>query len=273
MDIAGRIIYVHGFGGRNENPSFHIKLQGFLQSKRVSLGLETFAWDSLPSTPDIVVHNFLRSQEESYKAGEILASTIASLESQQCNYHIVGFSLGANVVRHALSALRQPLSYLKSVYFLGAAFPHNTTINEGILPATGRYHNYFSGNDMTLKISYFNVSNTYAAGTTGIEKTTLFRNLQTQCTHTLMYNYDVLADAIGYLVAWDEDQIIPGTRNFNIIAPTVGGKLHWNNICYYKNCIVQQNIHSGHYRALQDTPLMKRRAWGDNLHVVLQALQ
>lgn len=272
MVLPGLIIYVHGFGGPNEAPPFHTRLHAFISANRLPFEVQTFAWQSLPITPEVLVHNFLQSQEESHTAGEVLAEKLESLELQQRNCHLIGFSLGANVVRHALSLIAKRSSCLRSVYFLGAAFPQNAVINESILEPHGRYHNYYSNNDLTLKFSYFNVFNTYAAGGVGIQKTEVFHNLETQCTHASLYSYTVLAEAIGYLISWDAGVIIPGKTRFNLATPTLGGEMHWNMICHYKGHLIQQNMHSQHYRAVEDTPVMRRLAWGRNLHSVLAAL-
>lgn len=266
------VIYVHGFGGEDTNPPFHQSMHKFFETHNLRLEAQTFSWPSLPITIETVIHNFVQSQGNARDAGEALAIQLAALEDKKINYHLIGFSLGAEVVRQALLHISSRLLTLKSIYFLGAAFNSDAELNESILPGTGRYHNYHSDNDFTLKISYFNVNGCYAAGSVGVTTGTRFKNYHTQCSHSLVYNYQTLAPAIGYMISWDEKQYIPGKARVNVSLPTAGGERFWHDICMHNDHIIQQNIHTGHFRALSNTPVKRRKSWSNNLHVVLSAI-
>lgn len=266
------IMYVHGFGGSNDMPAFHRSLQQFFQKHRLPLNIRTFSWNSLPLTPEVLVFNFTRSQEVAKEAGQALLLQMQKFEAIHQKYHLIGFSLGADVIKHALSYQSQPLCQLQSIYFLGAAFNYDSKINEDVLINNKRYYNYHSDNDAVLKVSYFNVTGIYAAGSIGIQKPSKFINLPTQCAHVLIHNYTDLSDAIGFLISWDEGLHIPGKLKYNIAMPTVGGEYHWHTICNDNKYIIQQNAHTGYFRALEDTPAKRRKAWSDNLHIIFEHL-
>ena len=266
------VIYVHGFGGEDASPPFYKSMCSFFQGHDLQIEAQAFSWPSLPITIETVIHNFVKSQKEAEDAGQLLSKRLTDMERLEISYHLVGFSLGTEVIRHALSCITNPLSRLKSIYLMGAAFNLDAEINESILPITGRYHNYYSDNDYVLKLSYFNVTGSYAAGSVGVKTGTRFSNYRTQCSHTLAYNYQMLAQPICYLIAWDEKQYIPGKSKINISLPTAGGNTFWHTICVYKKHIVQQNMNTGHFRALSDTPAKLRKAWGSNLHAILSQL-
>lgn len=267
------VIYIHGFGGRDNAPSFYVALNKFCKSHNLRFNLSTFAWDSLPTTPKILIANFLNSQKATKEAGRELQVLLTELEGKAIDYHLIGFSLGALVIRHTLAHQSSVLSHLRSIFLLGAAFNYNEVITTAGIPSDARCHNYYSPkNDMTLRKSYYNVTGIQAAGTRGLSQAPRFTNLATQCSHTMAYNYTILAEALGFLIAWDDQQYVPGSTGFNIAMSTMGGDNYWNNICYHQNLLIQQNINTRHYRAIETSGQKRRMAWGDNLHAILRSL-
>jgi len=83
-------------------------------------------------------------------------------------------------------------------------------------------------------------------------------------------------EPIGYLISWDEGQYISGSACPNWAMQTAAGKTFWNNICFYKNFIIQQHYvltnYFSHYRAIESNASNTRRAWGRNLHAILREL-
>jgi pimeloyl-ACP methyl ester carboxylesterase len=268
-----QIIYVHGFGGSDHAPPFYLALNKFFKSQNLCFDLRTFAWDSLPTTPQTLIANFLNSQKAAEEAGRALHVFLTELESKAIDYHVIGFSLGASVIRHALTHQRSVLTHLRSIFLLGAAFNHNEAIVTAGIPAHARCHNYYSPkNDLTLRTSYYNVTGIKAAGTSGLSQATRFTNLATQCSHSMLYDYTILAEALGFLIAWDDQQYVPGSTRFNMQMSTMGGDNYWNNICYHHELLIQQNINTQHYRAIESSGKHRRIAWGDNLHAILRSL-
>ncbi|MGL6283889.1 MAG: hypothetical protein ACRC2J_15920, partial [Microcoleaceae cyanobacterium] len=76
------IIYVHGFGGRDHAPPFYVALNKFFKSRNLRFDLRNFAWDSLPTTPQTLIANFLNSQKAAEEAGHALHILLTELESK-----------------------------------------------------------------------------------------------------------------------------------------------------------------------------------------------
>lgn len=273
MKPITHVIYVHGFGGRDNAAPFYVALSKFFKSRSLRFDLHAFAWDSLLATPQTLVANFLNSQQTAKEAGHELHILFNELEDADVEYHVIGFSLGAAVIRHALTHQRSVLPHLRSIFFLGAAFNHDEVIPTVGIPSDARCHNYYSPqNDVVLSTSYYNVTGIQAAGTRGLSQGDRFTNLATQCTHVLAYDYTTLAEALGFLIAWDDQQYVSGSTRFNIAMSTLGGNSHWNNICYHHTLLIQQNMHARHYRAIETDDQHRRIAWGNNLHAILRSL-
>lgn len=267
------VIYVHGFGGRNNATPFYIALNKFFKSRNLRFDLSTFAWDSLPATPEKLVANFLHSQQTAEEAGRALHVLLTELEGKAIEYHVIGKSLGASVVRHALAHQRSVLPHLRSIFLLGAAFNYDEVIATAGITLDARCHNYYSPkNDITLRTSYYNVTGIEAAGTRGLSQAPRFTNLATQCSHNMLYDYTILAEALGFLIAWDDHQYVPGSTPLNIPMSTMGGDNYWNNICHHHRLVIQQNINTRHYRAIETSGQYRRMAWGDNLHAILRSV-
>lgn len=273
MGRPSRIIYVHGFGVRDSAPRFFTALNAFFRSWHLRFDLDSFAWDSLPRDIRTLVRNFLQSQEEAKQAGQALLERLLQLESQQVRYCLVGFSLGASVIRHMLDGCSASLQHLGGVYLLGAAFNCDEGVNDRVIPPEARCHNYFSPiQDVVLNTAYFNVTGVPAAGSKGLTAPGRFLNLITRCSHGLVHNYSALAPAIGFVLAWDDDQHLAGEPGTNAEWRTMGGKVFWDEICHHHDHMVQQNTITKHFRAIEKDPPRRRKAWGRNLHAVLRAV-
>lgn len=273
MTEPSQVIYVHGFGGRDNAPPFFVALSSFFRANKLRFDCSTFAWDSLPVEYRTLAANFLQSQDEAELASKSLLKRLRDLECQKLRYYLVGFSLGALVIRYALDAQDALLGNLNGVYLLGAAFNHDEPVNEDVIPSHARCHNYFSTSaDMVLNRLHFNVAGVSAAGSRPLTHARRFHNLATHCSHTLVHNYSVLGPAIGSLVAWDDEQQLEGAVKTNVELGTMGGKTWWDEICYHNDHVVQQNYFTKHFRAIELNPPRRRKAWGGNLHAILRAL-
>lgn len=273
MKSIPQVLFVNGFGGRDNAAPFHVSLNKFFKRFSLRFDLRSFAWDSLPPTPKVLVANFLQSQQAAKPAGQELCTLVNELENQGVLYHLIGFSLGAEVIRQALSHQHATLPNLRSIYLLAAAFNHNATINTDCIPPDARCNNYYSPRqDVVLSTSFYNVTGVAAAGSLGLSQDKRFANFATHCSHILAYDYTILAEALGFLLAWDDQQYIPGSIGPNILASTLGGEKHWNNICLHKGLLIQQNMHTKHYRAIENGGHHKRKAWGNNLHAIFRSI-
>jgi hypothetical protein len=273
MKSASQVIYIHGFGGRDNAPQFHTALNAFFKAKRLRFDLSTYAWDSLPTDPQTLVRNFLQSQEEAEQAGRALHKRLLDLEAKQIDYHLVGFSLGAAVIRHMLNCQDTLLTHLRSIYLLGAAFNYDEPVNDAVISLHTRCHNYFSPlQDVVLNTAYYNATGIHAAGSKELIHMNRFQNFATHCSHALANNYTVLAQPIGFLIAWDDEQHLSGLTNINLELKTMEGKVHWNEICYYHDHLIQQNTYTKHFRALENNDQRRRKAWGSNLHAIFRAI-
>ncbi|MDD5212637.1 MAG: DUF726 domain-containing protein [Sulfuricurvum sp.] len=271
MSNLTKILYVHGFGGRDNAPTFMVNMNNFHLARRLQYDLSAFSWDSGFNDPKILCAEFLSAEANAIKAGNCLFRHLEECESNQQPYYLVGFSLGALVVSSALMQAKACLNLLRGVFLMGAAMPSDIELPGEIIPSNVRCHNYYSSAfDKTLSILYKNIKGKDAAGKEDLNHPS-FSNLHVNCTHHLIpwNSYDNLAEAVGYLIAWDDKIMLNEKSFFNIPLPTGGGNTHWNDVCYYKEHKIQQNIHTNHYRAIDSDCTHTRKAWGKNLHTVL----
>ncbi|MGG6296004.1 DUF726 domain-containing protein [Leptolyngbya sp. AN02str] len=270
MEKISRIIYVHGFGGYKPAAPFSSQLSDFIKRKQLRFDVDAFQWNARPIVLQTVIHDFLESQAAAKEAGRLLLEEIAQLETRQTNYYLIGFSLGASVIRYALEQQDKSLKHIRGIYFLGAAFDHDVILNQEVIPSDIRCYNYFSrNNDVTIK-SYRNASGEYAAGAAGLTRARRFENYSTHCSHSMINSYAVLAEPISYLIAWDDQQYLAGSPNLNLAIQTMEGKVHWNEICKHNAHLIQQNSYTKHLRAINTEG--KRIAWGKNLHTIFHAI-
>jgi hypothetical protein len=277
MQRSVRIIYVHGFGGLKQDQFgrpfaafFSNYQEQFQRSFEVRQLVWRSEWGSLTQMPAA----FQRARGQADAAAAELSALIQDLENQGAPYHLVGFSLGAEVIRRALDLHTSALPGLRSVYFLGAAFDHDELVNEAAIPVQARCHNYYSRKcDYVLKFSYRAASHGVpAAGERGLLHSTRFLNLPTRCSHKLIHNYSMLARPVGFMISWDEGAVIEGTA---VVRPrrSLGGQRSWNHIARHKGYVVQQQVRiGGPYRAIRESPSHRIGVWGTNLHAVLKLL-
>jgi pimeloyl-ACP methyl ester carboxylesterase len=277
MQRPVQVIYVHGFGGLKQDQfgrPFAAFFNSYSRQLKESFNLRQLVWRSEWGSLAQMPAAFQRARAEANGAAAELSSLIQDLEDQQAPYHLVGFSLGAEVIRLALQLHKERLPCLRSVYFLGAAFNHDEPVNETAIPPTARCHNYHSQKcDYVLRFSYRAASRGVpAAGERGLANSALFLNLPTRCSHKLIHNYSMLARPIGFMISWDEGALIDGKAT---IRPRryLGGQRSWNHIARHKGYVVQQQVRfRGHYRAIRELPSPRVGVWSTNLHAVLKLL-
>ena len=262
------IFYIHGFGGRDNAPDFHVELNRFLRNNKLQFELRTKSWDSFSFDLSVIASNFIKAKSKCSEIAKELITELVNKEELSESYYVIGFSLGANVVRETLNLSDRKLKGLRGIYLLGAAFDSDEKLDEYCIPKTCMCINYYSSVwDHVLKFYYKNVSGKDAAGAVGLRNTSLFQNMHVQSAHIGYSNYNRLACAVGYLISWDNNQKRIENGYINLKFPT-SGKSNWNNIYQTENVCFQQNRHTGHYRAIQSKPPYARLAWGNNLHTI-----
>ena len=104
------------------------------------------------------VLNFHRACSKAKFAGRQLASHIAKQAFGMGPVSLIGFSLGARVIYHALLALcelEEPRVHVQDVILLGGAVKNDPTIwSELVTQVAGRAINIYSHNDLVLKRIY-----------------------------------------------------------------------------------------------------------------------
>jgi len=267
------IIHIHGFGGKDNKPPFAADLAKFFKNNHMEnkLVVTTHAWDSMEFSISKMVHNWQTAKNNAQKEVSMLAEKISDLEKRQEPYYLTGFSLGTAVIAHTLNHYKGSLNFLKGIYFMGAALERDFVITQN-LPC--KIINYYSdGWDFVLKNCFTNSEDKITGGENGFTDLQKFTNLSVNCSHTMLHNYDILADPIGYLISYNENLIIPGTCAFNIKTFTIAGKVLWNNIHETDELIFQHNKLTGHYRAIEKDSMHCRVAYGFNLHAVFKEVR
>jgi hypothetical protein len=223
-----------------------------------------------------------------------LYKTILEHEANGEEYHLIGFSLGAAVIRHAIALNGiKPLKCLRTLFFLGAAFPHDAEINDHALSHGTHCYNYYSSawsGDKVLQVLYQLTTGRIAAGEVGLHRSRTFCNYAIRCTHGMgIITPRWMGEPIGYLIAWHGgtpgEFHVPGDPIWNVRFPI---NMAWRR---YRNDILQVNGHliqqvffptfplsippwrGWWYRAVQTEPTPERKAWGHNLHAVLRAIE
>lgn len=280
-------IYVNGFGERRFPPEFQTKMKAFLQQLSGDFDVSTFRWDSLKLDIRKVAHQWNKAKRNAdSEAKRFAKEVIERNEREKRPYVLVGYSLGSRIIAGALKETDIKIEYLRGIYFLGSALPRDYKIDSSALPDGFRIINYHSDQlDHVLKFSFYNAEGIKAGGEIGFDDDKNFMNLRTVATHVhkggpLQRDYSNLAEAIGYLSLYGEDILLnKGKSNFNIESKVTSGNLNWNDIYMLnidsRDYLIQQNANTKYYRGLFIDKNGKRirKAWGRNLHAVLEGLK
>ena len=277
-------VYVHGFGegGKTEIP-FVQKMGDVIKECNINANVQPYIY----SKEKLDFLNIIDQWQESKKVVEnsgkaFYTDVVMELERKQKPYYIIAYSLGTKVIAKCLEESETKLQYLKGIYFIGSALPHEVNISSKILPDTMKIINYYSSNlDYILKVSFRIAEGKNAGGEIGFDDKNIFINRRTVCTHAhkggpITRDYSDMAEAITYLALFNEKIFIKGEAcNFNLKMQVSTGSLHWNDLTEFKNesgqILIQQNVNTGHYRAVSIEPNGKRHrvAWGTNMHSIL----
>ncbi len=280
-------VYVHGFGEFKELVPFEDKMRQFLQRFSLKSTVFTYRWDLVDIKLTEVVSQWNQAKMKADEQAKVfMDEVIMKLEANRVPYFIIAYSLGSRVAAESLQYANEPLQYLHGIYFLGSALPYTYTLKGKCLPAGMKIISYYSAYlDEVLKISFYNAEGIKAGGEVGFADTQRFLNYRTVCTHVhkggpLERDYSNLAAAIGYVSLFRESIFIDGeSPDLNIELPVTSGSLHWNDILQFESplpqIVIQQNVNTHHYRAVEidQNGNRVRKAWGANLHSILQQLQ
>ena len=289
-DISSKdmvFIYVHGFAEYRKIEPFKKKMQKFLveypelnydvmtyrwEKKRLNLLSPIEQWENSKRVADSSVVHFYNN-------------IILKLEEKKVPYVIVGYSLGTRLVTKALESGKNELNYLKGIYYLASAVPKNINPKINILPKGMKIISYYSKLfDEVLKISFRFQEGIVAGGEVGFDDTTTFINYRTVCTHVnkggpIQRDYSNMASAIAMLTLFNENIFIEGKPlKYNLDMLVMDGEIQWNDIIEFDTnykILIQQNVNTYHYRAVEiaENGLRTRRAWGKDLHMILQGLR
>ena len=280
-------IYVNGFGERRFPPAFQTKMKDFLKPLSGDFNVSTFRWDSLKLDIRKVAHQWSEAKKNAdSEAKRFAIEVIERHEREKRSYVLVGYSLGSRIIAGALKETDMKLEFLRGIYFLGSALPRDYKIDSAALPHGFRIINYYSNySDQVLKFSFYNAEGIKAGGEVGFDDEVNFQNFRTVATHVykggpMQRDYSNLAEAIGYLSLYEEKILLnEGESNFNIESKVASGNLSWNDIYMLKidsrDYLIQQNVNTKYYRGLFIDKNGKRirKAWGRNLHSVLEGLK
>ncbi len=269
MKSIKKIVYVHGFGGRDPFSDFEKKLRNFFEkiNFRDRVAIESYSWNSGNINLKNLGYLWSEAKKEAENEAIKFANYINKLESDNVEYYIVAFSLGSFVVLNALN-ITNSLKNIKKVIFMGAASPNSFTLTKTV---DSKILNYYSPNmDKVLSNLYNNIEGVPAGGVVGFQDFKSFQNIKTNFTHKIGQNYLELVDTIGWLISFKEGFIVSGETNINIPIKTLGGHTFWHHVYENDKIIIQYNAILGWYRALNS--LNERLCWSKNLHAILKGL-
>ena len=298
------VVYVHGFGGKNDNPPFVAKTNSFLAKKftrdKMPLTVRTHSWDSVGLAWWECERSLCQKWTEAKNRAEVEGSVlwereIADLEHRQQPYILIGFSLGAYVVLQALAHCERRLQHLQAVILLGAAVPRSYRPNPSLLPERFQILNYHSPVcDHVLKDGFRRVESESAGGELGFGDPSTFQDRRVGCTHVhkkgglgvLHFDYSQLAVPLAYLCLWKQGVMLNEgePRKHWGWWPMTKWELWWNEIYYFEQAeiggesgpvLIQHNKWVGHFRAGTRSPTgggWRPFLYTRNLHSILKAI-
>jgi hypothetical protein len=287
-----RLVFVHGFGGKEEQPPFVENLKRFAVGLEYPLTIETYSWDSVELDYSVAGYNWtIATQKALGEAARFKSDVLDKLERKRKPYVLVGYSLGARVIAEALDRRDRPLSFVRGIYFMGAAMGADFRLKRSVLPPGMKVVNYHSPTyDQALKIGFYFMAGKRAGGEIGFEDDGTFVNYPVACTHEnkgagIHCDYSQLAVPVGYLCLRTQGVDMPGETRLNVRTRVGEGETWWNDIVTFADVqlgeekvtitIQQHKANADHFRAVSqaspDAPRY-REAWGNNLHAILAEL-
>lgn len=153
---------------------------------------------------------FSTAQFAARNAGEDLHRWISEREMKRAAYHLIAYSLGAQVVVHALDCQNHGLlQYCRGIYFLGAAIPCHSRINQNAIPPDVGYNFFSPCLDWVLAVDYRLTQGQDAAGKVGLTQGGKIRNEQADRTHCWFgadWSWAGMARRIAQLIRQNPEQ-------------------------------------------------------------------
>ena len=284
-------VYVHGFGGKREDPKFCRNMRAFLAKHATGSEIINYEWDSVTVDPLQPKAAWIKSQQRAdEEAARFKTEVIDKREAKRSPYVLIGFSVGSRVVLRALEQCESELESLAGVYFLGSALTKDTTLTRRVaLPAGMKITNYHSPlRDKVHAMAFKFASDIPAGGQKGFDDRTVFENLAVSCTHAhkgvgVPIDYSGLAEAIAAIELFQNGTQLPGETSFNVTTKVGAGGVWWNKVMKLETTIdaepamveiEQQNTRPGYYRALhlKADGTRHRVARGNSMHAILSHL-
>lgn len=283
-------VYVHGFGGKRDDPRFCVNMKEFLAKVNYDCEIRNYPWDSVDIKVMKAGANWLEAKKRAKaEAPRFKSAVIDKLESDDTPYVLVGYSIGSRVVLDALAASKNRPRMLRGVYFLGSAMTRDTTIDRSRLPVGMKITNYHSPvRDTVHQVAFNFIEEIPAGGRAGFADTNVFENLAVSCSHIYKAalphtDYSQLAHSIGYVALLKERVFVPGDTSMNIPSPVGDGNVWWNKILRME-CVIEEqpctleieqlNLDRDYFRAIVVLADGTRRrvARGKNIHAILNHL-
>ena len=244
MKSATRVIYIHGFGGREFFPENARRLGQEFRGFHRDLSVEAWEWESGSLSKDSVGREFNDANKKADVEGVKLANALRDGRFGE-RFHIVAFSLGCRVALQALRELRAGCRP-ESVILMAPAVPHNEKLSTiAVRPKRPILTYYSPKSDKVLRHLYRAMSGDPAAGELGfVEGTTtseLVRNLRVTRSHKLVGNYGGFIQPLAELLCWLDEQPVEGSAPKSVGSKTLGGKVLWDEVYREGSLIVQAN--------------------------------
>ena len=77
------IFYIHGFGGRDNAPDFHVEINRFLRNNKLQFELRTKSWDSFSFDLSVIASNFIKAKSKCAEIAKELIRYLISWDNNQ----------------------------------------------------------------------------------------------------------------------------------------------------------------------------------------------
>jgi hypothetical protein len=264
-----KIIYIHGFGGKNNYPN---------QIRGITKLLETYQmppqtvyvhpWDSEVITSLFKIPNhWEKAKEKLGQESKILKEKILEIDRSGDPIYIIAFSLGTRLLLDTLSNLEAPLNNLAHIFLLGGATSNDYELDHIKIKNHTKIINYHSNKrDFALKafaaredrdaigysgfsknytyLKQFNVNRSHLSLSANEISSTINENsLLKLIYNTMSYpsqeiiapSYNTFTDCIMEMIAYLEKWRYPSTLtsktpNKNYVLKTKTGHVFWDTI-------------------------------------------
>ena len=282
------LIFVHGFGGFDNEPPFIKMANKAIKVHNFNCRLQNFAWNSRDIKLFEAGARFDSALKEAEKAGDELWKRILAIDSTESPYYIVGHSLGCQVIHNMLINLGGPLKRCRGIVYLGAAINNNEAVPAVPFTEGLKIVNYFSPkDDFVLNDLYYNKVGSSAGGATGLLDDAFVLNFRCSATHArnlgvVHSDWANMAWPLIEIMSINEGEPIIGGLKKNVEWRIGKGSDWWNNVVELsnwklddENCSVyiqQHKINFDHYRISIARPGSEKRRrlhWADKIGPLL----